>query len=171
MGKKVKCQHCWKTFEIPDNQANTQRPCVFCQRVTMLQPIESEEKPAVQQTISKSLALQEYAMFGLLALLAFHAILLVVSLTRGESLDKEALAAKQQEQVIALEKISHRLSKCQDVAKKGEDQLSAPGKTVQGLVATMKPSIQLIWDRLAQLQGEIEKLKERVNKAETGKNK
>ncbi len=171
MARKVKCQHCWKTFEVPDQQVNTQRPCVFCQHMTTTVPIESEEKTTQQPAISDSFAILEYGLIGLLVLLVIQALLLGVALGRSESYDREALASRQQEQIAALQKIAQRIGKCQEMLKKSEDSLVPPDKTVKGLVGAMKPSIQLIWDRLGQLQTELDKWKEQLNKTEAEKNK
>ena len=59
MGIRVKCQHCWKVFEAPDNALNKQHKCMFCQRMTEVQLLEGKDRPTKRVKSSLSEALFE----------------------------------------------------------------------------------------------------------------
>lgn len=42
---KVKCQHCWKIFEVSDDSMGKQKTCQYCQRPMTIKP-NLEEAPA-----------------------------------------------------------------------------------------------------------------------------
>jgi len=50
MGIKVKCQHCWKIFEVVDDAAWTTQECEYCNRNTRAVPLEDNTEEKTKQS-------------------------------------------------------------------------------------------------------------------------
>lgn len=49
MSVKVKCQHCWKIFEVSEDAIGKQKSCTYCSRPTLLKPAEDANSEYVME--------------------------------------------------------------------------------------------------------------------------
>ena len=171
MGIRVKCQHCWKIFEVPDDFVNKQRQCTFCQRMTVATPADSGEK---QTTEEQQVApdFQTYKHLGILVgiLLCLTILNICFMLFSGKSDDgfREAITQeipewrpRLQQQLQDLEKL---LSTCQIQLQKNSESASSPENTAMALIGGMEGSIKLITAEITKRQQQLDNIKTSLKK-------
>lgn len=168
MGIKVKCQHCWKTFEVSETFINRQKQCDFCQRMTIVKPIE-EKKQA--EEIEFDGDVQDIS--GIAKILGTVCIImtiltlinLIISFSSGKVDDtlKDAIIQETPEWHTELKKEMDTLGEKLKLPKNQTSQKTADD-VVNNVIDTLSGSIRLITEKLLHTKKELidtnKKLKE-----------
>lgn len=159
---RVKCQYCWKIFDVPDDFINKQRQCIFCQRMTVAQPVELENRPkdsGMALSFQTLLKILNISTVFLLAVAVLNTILLIGAIRKtGEGFDREGWSLKQQEVNEKISQIQDSLQKTKAFLLQSEANQIPPDEFGQVLLGGIRPSVQLILDKLAQAQAELERI-------------
>lgn len=164
MGIKVKCEHCWKMFEVPDDAINKQRQCHFCQRSTLVRPIEEEK-------IEKKVHWQLYPfMNGTVFLLFLLSLVNFFLLFRG-GLQEERMKEIFQETTEWQTKLKNSISDMEQKVKtydqlllQNKVQHFTPESMANELVRILESSIKLIHERILRQQNMLKEVEENLNK-------
>ena len=171
MGIKVKCQHCWKIFEAPDDSINRQRQCLFCQRMTLVKPLDveekqEEEKKTVVRENEDSQNLFHLSLIVLLVLTLANFLFLFRSLKADEivreiMLEKLEMEANLQKSV---EGIRQGMEGSVDRIEQTRKQFISPENIAILLVRSLEGSIKLFTEELAHIESNLENGKKETNK-------
>ena len=171
MGIRVKCQHCWKIFEVPDDSVNKQRQCTFCQRMTVATPADSNEKqPTEEQQVTPDF--QTYKRVGILVGILLCLIMLNIffMLFGGKSDEgfREAILQENLEWRINLQKqvknLENLLNTCHRKLEKNAESSSSPKDTAMILIGGMEGSIQLITGEITKRRQQLDNIQKSLLK-------
>lgn len=165
MGIKVKCQHCWKTFEVSETFINREKQCDFCQRMTIVKPITEEKQvqtqkvdPTLQNMIKSSKMLNVFCV--ILTLLTMLNIIISFS---GNKIDETLLQETpewQAELTKEMTNLENAINECKELEMKQANQ----NKLVRDIIDALEGSIGLITTRIyksrTELQTNYKKLQE-----------
>jgi len=86
MAVQVKCQHCWKIFEVSEDAVGKQRACIFCQRLMVIKPLtDAENKGETNEyMITNLMGKVKTLQVLVLILLVFFAINLITLFWLGK---------------------------------------------------------------------------------------
>lgn len=174
MANRVKCQHCWKIFEIPDHALNKPQKCIFCQRITNIQLVESrEKKPTVQvkSVAEESVKADIGPMLNMLlacllvltianfSFLCYLAVSLKSARQKAATQTEKAASAK-----LDVEKklgaIETRLDECQTALNTLDNKIVPRQDVIRTLMLKVTEGFKIISETLAPVRREVEKLRE-----------
>lgn len=174
MVQKVKCQHCWKVFEVPEQNLNKQQKCVFCQRMTLAQPLESKDKPTtaiVEQTFEKATGNIVVFLFLTLVILTIANIALACfmgfSRRSGEREVSSESQSVEEKSTADIEKrlveIETKLDSCYNTLAELEKKNENPKDIIGSLMNVVNDSVTVLFTDIARLKKQTLQLNKKTS--------
>jgi len=164
MGIRIKCEHCWKVFEVPDDAIHKQRQCHFCQRLTFAKPFTEEEK------VEKKVYWQLYPLMNFTVFLLFFLTLCNFYLLFRGTPQEERIKEIFQETPEWQNKIQKSISTIDENIKAYEQillqnkvQTFTSEAIAIGLVRSLESSIKLIQERITRQQNILKELEQKLS--------
>ena len=167
MGVKVKCEHCWKIFEVPDDAINKQRQCHFCQRSTFAKPLIEE---ASVEKVPKDAPEEFYPFMKTTILIVF--ILSLINFfflfrgTHQEDRIREIFQETPEWQnniQNAISKMEQKIKDYEQILLQNKIQPFTPETLAIDLIRSMESSLKLLNERITRQKNTLKELEDKIN--------
>ena len=163
MNIKVKCEHCWKVFEVENQVVNKKKRCPFCQCLTLVIPFEETKKKvsASSSEPGNSLKLSRKLNFLAIALLVltfFNAVIVFVK--SGPATANQNVFSDWQITVNQnIQRLAQKVDSYQQNLEQAKQSKDSPEQLALSLIKGIESSLKLIVERINDKEERMKQLK------------
>lgn len=166
MGVKVKCEHCRKVFEVPDDAVHKLRICNFCQKKTWARPLGNEEKNATEAPAPNSQNTLIFTIVGLSLVTLVNLILTLRAMKVEEHVRESLLEAPEWQNKIALtlDDVEKKIQEYEQMLARNKAEEFSSEQFASSIVKGWEGSIRWIHSNLTQHQNSLQEIEKRLQK-------